>query len=114
MAATFFMSTTGNKHAERSAQTRRRFIEAGQQLFATRSIDSVSLNEITVAAGQKNRNALQYHFGGREGLLQAIIDTHAARVFELRQPYLEEPPDNGDNSARAAARAACHQRRGSD
>ena len=34
----------------------------------------MSLNEITVAAGQKNRNALQYHFGNREGLLQAIID----------------------------------------
>lgn len=99
------MSTAGNKHAERSAQTRRRFIEAGQELFAARSIDSVSLNEITVAAGQKNRNALQYHFGGREGLLQAIIDTHAARVSELRQPYLQESVDKGVNSARSAARA---------
>lgn len=95
-------STAGNRHADRSAQTRNRFIEAGQKLFAERSIDSVSLNEITVAAGQKNRNALQYHFGGREGLLQAIIDTHAARVHELRQPYLE---GSGDKSAEDAAHA---------
>jgi AcrR family transcriptional regulator len=94
--------TASNKHADRSAQTRNRFIQAGQRLFAERSIDSVSLNEITVAAGQKNRNALQYHFGNREGLLQAIIDTHAIRVRELRQPYFE----NIDrNSARTAARA---------
>ena len=99
------MSTSGNKHAERSAQTRRRFIEAGQTLFAARSIDSVSLNEITVAAGQKNRNALQYHFGSREGLLQAIVDTHAARVCELRQPYLETSPNSGDSNARSASRA---------
>ena len=97
--------TAGNKHADRSAQTRDRFIQAGQQLFAERSIDSVSLNEITVAAGQKNRNALQYHFGNREGLLQVIIDTHAIRVRELRQRYLNNAPSRGSNSARSAARA---------
>lgn len=99
------MSTTGNKHAERSAQTRQRFIEAGQKLFASRSIDSVSLNEITVAAGQKNRNALQYHFGSREGLLQAIVDQHAARVSDLRQAYLDEVQEDGGSNARSAARA---------
>ena len=63
-----------NKHAVRSAQTRERFIHAAQKLFAERSVDSVSLNEITTAAGQKNRNALQYHFEDRQGLLQAIVD----------------------------------------
>lgn len=78
-----------NKHANRSAQTRERFILTAQRLFAERSIDSVSLNEITVAAGQKNRNALQYHFGDRDGLLQAIVDLHSQRVRELRQPLLD-------------------------
>lgn len=78
-------SSAGNKHANRSARTRERFIEAAQRLYAQRSIDSVSLNEITVAAGQKNRNALQYHFGNRDGLLQAIIDQHAERVLVLRR-----------------------------
>lgn len=96
---------TGNKHANRSAQTRERFIEAAQQLFAERSIDSVSLNEITVAAGQKNRNALQYHFGNRDGLLQAIIDQHANRVQDLRREQLESSSNSGDSSARCAARA---------
>ena len=52
-------AATGNKHAHRSAQTRERFICAAQRLYAERSIDAVSINEITVAAGQKNRNALQ-------------------------------------------------------
>ena len=84
-------SAAGNKHANRSAQTRTRFIEAAQQLFAERSIDAVSLNEITVAAGQKNRNALQYHFGNRDGLLQAIIDTRAERVQALRRDTLATP-----------------------
>lgn len=94
----------GNKHAHRSAQTRDRFIEAAQQLFAQRSIDSVSLNEITVAAGQKNRNALQYHFGNRDGLLQAIVDLHAGRVHELREAYLDRAEAEDLPPARAASR----------
>lgn len=98
-------TSANNKHATRSAQTRERFIGAAQQLYAERSIDSVSLNEITVAAGQKNRNALQYHFGNRDGLLQAIIDKHADRVFVLRRKYQEELAHSGCSSAEAAARA---------
>lgn len=94
-----------NKHANRSAQTRARFIHAAQRLFADRSIDSVSLNEITVAAGQKNRNALQYHFGNRDGLLQAIIDNHADRVHELRQQHLQTAITASDSHARLAAQA---------
>ena len=82
-------SPAENKHATRSALTRQRFIEAAQRLFAERGIDSVSVNEITVAAGQKNRNALQYHFGDRNSLLQAIIDMHSKRVRQLRQPMLD-------------------------
>lgn len=100
------VQSAGNKHSDRSAQTRQRFIEAAEKLFAERSIDSVSLNEITVAAGQKNRNALQYHFGNRDGLLQAIIDTHSQRVRELRQPFLT-PESTGRQSDlhRRAAKA---------
>lgn len=91
-----------NKHENRSARTRERFIEAAQKLYAERSIDSVSLNEITVAAGQKNRNALQYHFGSRDGLLQAIVDKHADRVFALRRRHLENLEDDDSAGTRAA------------
>jgi AcrR family transcriptional regulator len=97
-------ASPGNKHASRSARTRRRFIEAAQRLFAERSIDSVSVNEITLAAGQKNRNALRYHFGNREGLVQAIIDQHAKRVLALRAPYLASAEVGGEPAARLAAR----------
>ncbi|MFK7975538.1 MAG: TetR/AcrR family transcriptional regulator [Halioglobus sp.] len=78
-----------SKHAQRSASTRQKFIDTALALYAERSIDSVSVNEITIAAGQKNRNALQYHFGNRDGLLQAIIDQHSERVREIRRPLLQ-------------------------
>lgn len=98
-------SATANKHETRSAQTRQRFIESAQLLYSQRSIDSVSLNEITVAAGQKNRNALQYHFGSKDGLLQAIIDLHADAVYELRRDYIAQARDSQWSAAEASARA---------
>jgi AcrR family transcriptional regulator len=94
-----------NKHETRSAQTRELFIQAAQELYAERSIDAVSLNEITVAAGQKNRNALQYHFGCRNGLLQAIIDKHADAVQPLRSGYIKEAETANWSAAEASARA---------
>ena len=97
-------STNINKHETRSAQTREQFIQAAQMLYAERSIDSVSLNEITVAAGQKNRNALQYHFGNRDGLLQAIIDKHAGPVYALRQAYMEQAKKSDWSAAATSAR----------
>ena len=93
-----------NKHASRSAQTRLNFIQTALKLYAERGIDAVSLNEITVAAGQKNRNALQYHFGDRNGLLQAIIDTHANNVSRLRGVYAAQAAEALWTPAEASAR----------
>lgn len=99
------MAENANKHATRSAATRRRFIRAAQKLYAERSVDAVSLNQVTAAAGQKNRNALQYHFGSREGLIQAILDSHADRVADIRRDYLETLAQESLPAAETAARA---------
>lgn len=98
-------SDGSNRHSARSAQTRARFIDAAETLFAERGVESVSLNEITVSAGQRNRNALQYHFGNREGLLQAIIDRHAETVHRLRLDYMAGAAFTELAPAQAAARA---------
>lgn len=76
------------KRAQASAKTRDQLIETALALYGERSIDAVSLREITAAAGQKNPNALQYHFGDRDGLLQAIIDKHAPQVADYRRAYV--------------------------
>ncbi len=88
----------------RSARTRARLIVVAERLFAERGVNSVSLNTITTAAGQKNRSALQYHFGNRDGLLQAIIDRHARRVHALRETYMLSPELADQPPAAAAAR----------
>ena len=81
------------------------FIEAGHRLFAQCGVDAVSVNEITGAAGQKNCTALQYHFGDKNGLLTAIIEVHAKRVFELRQQYLDSNIYDNSKASRRAAQA---------
>ena len=68
------------KREQNAARTRDRLIDAAVQLYGDRSIDAVSLREISAAAGQKNPNALQYHFGDRDGCLLYTSDAADERV----------------------------------
>jgi AcrR family transcriptional regulator len=70
-------------------QTRQTLVKAAERLFAIHGIDAVSMNEITREAGQKNKSALNYHFGSREALLQAVLDRHAPQVTAEREAMLD-------------------------
>jgi AcrR family transcriptional regulator len=69
----------------RSQATRARLIRTAEQLFAERGVDAVSLNEISRAAGQRHSNVCQYHFGDRDGLIQAVIDKHVPGIVAARE-----------------------------
>jgi AcrR family transcriptional regulator len=58
-------------------------MQTAESLFAVRAIESVSLREIAVKSGNGNNNAVQYHFGSREALVQAIF---AWRVWQMEEP----------------------------
>lgn len=49
-------------------------ILAGEVLIARNGIEGASLREIAAQAGQRNHHAVQYHFGSRDSLVQAIFD----------------------------------------
>ena len=68
-------------------------ILAAEVAFARDGIDGASLREIAARAGQRNHHAVQYHFGSREALVQA--------VFDYRMDQME--------AARAAVLAAARQ-----
>jgi AcrR family transcriptional regulator len=59
-----------------------RIILAAEALFAEHGLDGASLRQISAAAGIGNNTAVQYHFGTKEQLIQAI--------FEFRLPSLHE------------------------
>lgn len=97
-------AATPGKRELNSARTRERLIDAAVELYGDRSIDDVSLREISVAAGQRNPNALQYHFSDRDGLLQAIVDKHATEIGNLRQAYVQRATEGEWSQGEAAAR----------
>lgn len=74
----------------RGREAREKLVEAARQLFAQRGIEGASLREITRAAGQANTSALQYHFGDRDALLDAVLELHQAQVDLLRDSLLEK------------------------
>lgn len=61
-----------------------KLIRAAEQLFAEKGIEATSLREVGTLAEQKNTNAVQYHFGGKEGLIRAIWQRHAQDVEQYR------------------------------
>lgn len=63
-------------------------ILAAESLFAKGGIDGVSLREIASAAGQRNHHAVQYHFGNRETLVQAIFDFRMDQMEAIRGDML--------------------------
>ncbi|MCB1614373.1 MAG: helix-turn-helix transcriptional regulator [Pseudomonadales bacterium] len=77
-----------------------------EKLFAECGIDGVSLNEVTRASAQRNKSALTYHFGSKEGLMLAIIDKHAPGIIEKRNKLLQEVLDSGDVTLEKIIRAA--------
>jgi AcrR family transcriptional regulator len=74
----------------RSDQTRRTMIEAAEKLFAERGFDGLSLREVALASGQRNHSAVQYHFGSKSGLIEAVFEARMAPIDARRRELLLE------------------------
>jgi AcrR family transcriptional regulator len=84
--------------------TRDKLIDAAARLFAERGIEAVSLAEIVRASGQRNTSAVQYHFGGRDDLLLAILERYVP-VLRTRRLELLAIAESDGSDARGAAEA---------
>ena len=62
------------KHDINSSETRLKLINSGIRLFAENGYKGVSVRELCADA-EANVAAIQYHFGGKKGLYQAIFET---------------------------------------
>jgi AcrR family transcriptional regulator len=72
-----------------AAATRDLLVTHGRELFARSGVFTTPLKQVVEAAGQRNTSALHYHFGGRDGLLAAIIDVHNASIEARRKDMLD-------------------------
>lgn len=59
--------------------TKSSLIRAAERLFAERGLGTVTVKDITVAAGARNPSAVHYHFGNIEALIREVF----AHRYEL-------------------------------
>ncbi|MFJ9363346.1 TetR family transcriptional regulator [Nocardia sp. NPDC101769] len=75
-------------------EARERIILAAEQLIAERG-QAVPLRDIAAAAGQRNNSAIQYHFGSRDGLIEAVVEHRLATLEVRRLELLAEQAGTG-------------------
>jgi AcrR family transcriptional regulator len=71
-----------------AVSTRVKLLLAGEHLFGEFGIEAAPLRLISKEAGQRNTNAVQYHFRNRLGLLRAIFDYREAQLDPFRKALL--------------------------
>jgi AcrR family transcriptional regulator len=72
---------------------RERLMSAAEVHIAQAGL-SVSLRDIALGAGIRNNSAVNYHFGDREGLIEAIVLTRAEHTEQARVQGLAELPED--------------------
>jgi AcrR family transcriptional regulator len=81
---------------ERDRETRERLIDSATRLFAERGFAKVTVREICRSA-RANVAAVNYHFGGKNGLyediVQSAIRTMDATTQEIRRAGNGRPPE---------------------
>ncbi|PWK87274.1 TetR family transcriptional regulator [Lentzea atacamensis] len=78
-----------------SADARERIIVAAERLIAEHGVE-VPLRDIATAAGQRNNSAVQYHFGSRDGLIDAVAEYRIADLAQHRLELLTESEAAGE------------------
>lgn len=73
----------------KSTSTREIILETAEQLFAQQGHDGTSMRQITSAAGV-NLAAVNYHFGSKEALVQAVLKRRLEVVNRERLRLLDE------------------------
>lgn len=95
--------TQQRTQAERTAATRTALIASAREVFARDGYADAVADEIVAAAGV-TRGALYHHFGGKEGLFEAVFEDLER---ELVQRIADELTDSDDlwNAAKAGLAA---------
>ena len=69
--------------------TRERLMASGERLIGLHGMENLPLDRIARDAAQANKFAVQYHFGSRRHLAQAILDLRVGELDRRRGAYLE-------------------------
>ncbi len=70
-------------------------LRTAERLFAEHGVEAVSTRQIAREAGHRNHSALQYHFGNRDGLIEAILNERLTPINRERLRRLEQARRQG-------------------
>ena len=79
--------------ANRGDETRNQLLEAGLRLFSIHGYESVSTRQLTKESGT-NIAAINYHFGGKEGLYRAVLEQLVIDTEPYFGPGLQKIQDS--------------------
>ncbi len=92
-------ATTAPATTDASRPARASMIAAAERIVAERGLSAMSLRVVQQESGQRNKSAAQYHFGSRDGLIEAVLTTRMAEVNERRAQLLVEIPADGSTDS---------------
>ena len=72
-----------------ASPTKERIVLAAERLLATHGPNGVSLRQIGAEAGNRNAFAVQYHFGSRDRLIQAVFEYRMRNLYERQQTLID-------------------------
>jgi AcrR family transcriptional regulator len=78
------MERMARTQGERKAETRAKLLAAAAELFADQGVDAVSVDAVAEAAGRTS-GAVYAHFGSKQGLLLALLDSWKDSVLTVLQ-----------------------------
>ena len=67
-----------------ATRTRSLLLRAGEARFARDGVTGARMSDVVRDAGQANDSAVGYHFGSRQGLLDAVVAKHLAAMDARR------------------------------
>lgn len=80
---------------ERAPATR--ILRAAEELIAERG-PTASLEDVARTAGLRNKSAVHYYFGGRDGLIAAAVNARLDEMESSRMQMLADAEDAGERS----------------
>lgn len=83
---------------ERKAETRQRLLDAAADLFATKGVHAVSVDALAAAA-DRTSGAVYAHFGGKEGVLAALLERWSGQAAAEIAAELDAAHDLDDRLA---------------
>ncbi len=74
-------------------KVREQLIDIAERLSVTRGLAAMTLRDVQLESGQRNKSVVQYYFGSRRGLIEAVMDARMGPLNTQRLAVLEQLGD---------------------